>query len=56
MEIDEEYGDLNNRAQRNKPIGSIEVSFKSHAKLIPIGKMETRSSVFEVERPGQVAH
>ena len=28
MEIDEEYGDLNNRAQRNKPIGSIEVSDK----------------------------
>ena len=30
MEIDEEYGDLNNRAQRNKPIGSIEVSFLTH--------------------------
>ena len=38
MEIDDEYGDLNNRAQRNKPIGSIEVSDHPYAKLAPFRK------------------
>ena len=44
MEVDEEYGDMYNRAKINRPIATIQVSGEAISDWIYIGKVEACAS------------